>query len=379
MEKKKIGILFGGKSGEHEVSISSAMSIYNALDKNKYQITLVGIDKSGRWLLPEQTKLLAQAGDPRKIRLESSDQNVCPVPYESKNALISQNAKDRSRVESIGHFDVILPILHGTYGEDGTMQGLLELANVAYVGSGVLGSALGMDKDVSKRLFSAAGIPVVPWRLIRRATFERNPSDCVDEIVNELGLPFFVKPANAGSSVGVYKIKNISEAQTKIRQSLQYDHKVLCEKAIVARELEVSVLGNDNPKASIVGEIVPHHEFYSYEAKYLDENGAELLIPAKDLHPDLQEKIKSFAVCAFQAIECRGLARVDFFLDKTTGALYLNEINTIPGFTKISMYPKLWEASGISYSDLLDELIRLAEESHQQKINLLSFERKENS
>jgi D-alanine-D-alanine ligase len=266
-------------------------------------------------------------------------------------------------------FDVIVPILHGTYGEDGTIQGLLELANIPYVGSGVLGSAVGMDKDVARRLMRDAGIPVVPFKTIRKSEFIASPEKVINDVVAELGLPHFVKPANAGSSVGVNKVKTKDAALAQYQNAFSYDTKVLAEKAINARELECSVLGNHFPKASCVGEVIPKHEFYSYEAKYIDENGADLKIPA-EISPTVSARIQNLATQAFEILECRGMARVDFFMDKKTEELYLNEINTIPGFTKISMYPKMWEASGLKYSDLLDELIRLALEIHEEKSSL---------
>jgi D-alanine-D-alanine ligase len=272
------------------------------------------------------------------------------------------------------HFDVVLPILHGPNGEDGTMQGLMELANVPYVGSGVLGSALCMDKDVAKRVLRDAGIPVVPFLTVKRSAFQRDQKTFLDQAAKEFGYPYFVKPANMGSSVGVGKVKNEKEALEKFNKAFDYDSKVLVEKAVAARELECSVLGNDRPEASIVGEIVPLGEFYSYESKYVDENGAELLIPAPNLTASEIQEIQELAIRAFSALECAGMARVDFFKDKNTGELFLNELNTIPGFTPISMYPKLWDASGLPYPKLIDRLIELACERHEEKLrNKSSF------
>jgi len=356
MSKLKVGIIFGGKSGEHEVSIVSATSVAKALDPSRYEVTMIGIDKTGRWSLPDQKNILTHK-NVRELKLSQESKTVSLVPFQSDRQFLSMN---NSVANTPTHFDVIMPILHGTYGEDGTIQGLLELASLPYVGSGVLGSALGMDKDASKRLFHAANIPVVPWITLRKHEFQKNADKYLKQIENEFGFPFFVKPANMGSSVGVHKVKTKAEAADKINDAFLYDTKILVEKAISARELEVSILGNHEPKASIVGEIIPTHEFYSYEAKYLDENGAHLKIPAENISPEMTQKIQNLACQAFQALECRGLARVDFFLDKTTGELYLNEINTIPGFTSISMYPKLWEASGLTYPKLLDQLIQLA-------------------
>ena len=376
MAKIKVGIIFGGKSGEHEVSIVSATSVSRALDKAKYDVTMIGIDKTGRWTLPDPQSLLEHQNVPRLLKLNNEKKTVSFLPFEYDKQLlpIGEATQAMSAVDG-KQFDVIIPILHGTYGEDGTIQGLFELANIPYVGSGVLGSSLGMDKDVSKRLFQAAGIPVVPWRTLRKHDFKKNSKQILDQLEKEFSYPYFVKPANMGSSVGVHKVKARAEAEEKLQDAFQYDIKVLVEKAINARELEVSILGNHTPKASIVGEIIPNHEFYSYEAKYLDENGADLKIPAVDLSPKQITQLQSLAVKAFQSLECRGLARVDFFLDRNTNQIYLNEINTIPGFTSISMYPKLWEATGIPYVQLLDELIHLAMEFHQEKNELkTSFE-----
>jgi len=366
-EKLKVAIIFGGKSGEHEVSIVSATSVAKALDSSRYDVTMLGIDKTGRWTLVEKKKLIEHQSV-RDLILSQEKNSISLIPYEGEKQIVPLNSVSSGFTGS--KFDVIIPILHGTYGEDGTIQGLLELANIPYVGSGVLGSALGMDKDASKRLFQAAGIPVVPWITVRHHEFLKNENEILKAVENEFGFPVFVKPANMGSSVGVHKIKSKEEFFKKMKDAFQYDHKVLVEKAVLARELEVSILGNEEPRASIVGEIIPTHEFYSYEAKYLDENGAHLKIPAEGISSEMAQKIQEFACRAFQCLECRGLARVDFFLDKKTGELFLNEINTIPGFTSISMYPKLWEASGLSYSKLLDELIRLALEIHHKKNSL---------
>ena len=362
-KKLKVGLLFGGRSGEHEVSIASAMSVYRALDKNRYDVTLIGIDKDGRWLLPDPQAFLAHADRPMELRLAETAGSFGLVPYPAAHQIVAVEGS-RGQVPPL---DVILPILHGTFGEDGTIQGLLEIAQIPYVGSGVLGSALGMDKEVAARLFQAAGIPTVPSVCVRKGEFLTDRAGVEARLARELEFPFFVKPANAGSSVGVHKVKSAAELRPALEDAFTFDVKVLVQKGVAARELEVSVLGNDSPRASIVGEIVPTHDFYSYEAKYLDENGAALKIPAQDLDEDVAERARALAVKAFLTLECRGLARVDFFLDRDTGELFLNEINTIPGFTRISMYPKLWEASGLSYPALLDELIRLALESFAQR------------
>lgn len=364
MSKKiRVGIIFGGRSGEHEVSIASAMSVYNALDKSRYEVTLIGIDKDGRWLLPDPIPLLKNADNPMAVKLSKISGSYGLVPFPTENQIVPL---EKNSAAAPG-FDVIMPILHGTFGEDGTIQGMLEVAQIPYVGSGVLGSAVGMDKDIAAKLFAAAGIPTVPTLCVRKSEFTTNRTGVEERILRQFELPFFIKPANAGSSVGVHKVKTKEQLRPALEDAFSFDLKVLVQKAVDARELEVSVLGNESPRASIVGEIVPLHEFYSYEAKYIDENGAELKIPAQDLSEEITQKCRDLAVRAFQALECRGMARVDFFLDRKTGDLFLNEINTIPGFTKISMYPKLWGATGLNYSELLDELIRLAMEHFEQK------------
>lgn len=365
-KKIKVGLIFGGRSGEHEVSLASAMSVYNALDKNRYDVTLIAIDKEGRWLLPDTKALLAQADNPMLVKLAKTETTYSLVPYPSTKQLVALEPGH----PSADKFDVILPILHGTFGEDGTIQGLLELAQIPYVGSGVLGSAIGMDKDITQRLLAAAGIPTVPTACLHRASYSANPTEAQKQILKQFQLPFFVKPANAGSSVGVHKIKKAADLGPALDDAFSFDLKVLVQAGVNARELEVAVLGNDNPKASVVGEIIPRHEFYSYEAKYIDDNGAELCIPARDVPPTILEKAREWAIDAFRVLEGRGLARVDFFLDRDTQKLYLNEVNTIPGFTKISMYPKLWEASGVSYSELLDQLIQLALQYHGERHGL---------
>lgn len=365
-KKIKVGLIFGGRSGEHEVSLASAMSVYNALDKKRYDVTLIAIDKDGRWLLPDVKLLSAQAENPMLVKLSKTSGAYGLVPYPSSKQLV---AVDSGQVPT-GAVDVMLPILHGTFGEDGTIQGLLELAQIPYVGSGVLGSAIGMDKDVTGRLLQAAGIPTVPFVCLRKNDYVSDPKAVQAGLLKKFKPPFFIKPANAGSSVGVHKIKSTDQLPAALEDAFSFDVKVLAQEGINARELEVSVLGNDQPKASVVGEVIPTHEFYSYEAKYIDENGASFNIPAKDLPKNTSEQARTWACEAFKVLELRGMARVDFFLDKDSGKLYLNEVNTIPGFTKISMYPKMWEASGVSYSQLLDELIKLALEHHESRRQL---------
>ncbi len=366
VKKIRVGLMFGGRSGEHEVSIASALSVYNALDKNRYEVTMIGIDKDGRWLLPDPKLLLAQADAPMQIRLSDSRGSFALIPHPTSNQIVEVE-KNSGKIPAL---DIILPILHGTYGEDGTMQGLLEIAQIPYAGSGVLGSALAMDKEVAARLFQAAGIPTVPTLGLRKSEYLDDSTSTEVKILREFPFPFFVKPANAGSSVGVHKVKSAEQLRPALEDAFSFDTKILIQRGVQARELEVSVLGNESPRASIVGEIIPRHEFYSYEAKYLDENGAELKIPAENLSKAVIDQARSMAIKAFQTLECRGMARVDFFLDKVTGELFINEINTIPGFTRISMYPKLWEASGLNYTELLDEVIRLAIENFQTKKSL---------
>lgn len=383
MEKKRIAIVFGGKSGEHEVSLVSAMCVYEALDKSKYDVALIGIDKRGRWTLPDPKWLLDQRNRPREIRLDQAPVNVALLPARSAGSL--QVVEDVCGRAALVHgagagglsapIDVVIPILHGTNGEDGTIQGLLELAGLPYVGCGVLGSAMCMDKDIAKRVLRDAGIPVVPFLTARKVHWARYPDQVMDAAEKAFGYPYFVKPANAGSSVGVHKIKSRDLAVQQIGDSFRYDSKLLIEQAVVARELEVSVLGNHEPKASIVGEVVPRHEFYSYEAKYMDGDGADLKIPAEGLSTEKIREIQEIAVKAFLTLECTGMARVDFFIDSLSGQLYLNELNTIPGFTPISMYPKLWAASGLGYAQLLDRLVELALERAKEKSELrTSFE-----
>lgn len=365
-QKLRIGLLFGGRSGEHEVSLASAISVYKALDKSRYDVTMIGIDRDGRWLLPDPQALLAHADRPMLVKFAKSEAAYGLVPYPAEQQMVALQPSSATSPK----FDVILPILHGTYGEDGTVQGLLELASIPYAGSGVLGSSIGMDKDIAGRLFALAGINTVPTVCVRRHEYQAQPKIVMEQLFAEFEFPFFVKPANAGSSVGVHKVKSRDGLKAALDDAFQFDTKLLVQKGIDARELEVAVLGNEEPRASIVGEIVPKHEFYSYEAKYIDANGAELHYPAENVPADTIDKVRDWAVRAFKAIECRGMARVDFFLDRKTGALYINEINTIPGFTSISMYPKLWDASGVKYPELLDELIRLALAHAQERKGL---------
>jgi D-alanine-D-alanine ligase len=348
MKKLTIGIIFGGKSAEHEVSLQSAKNVYGAIDKEKYQPLLIAIDKEGRWLLADEARFLINDGDPRLIGLQQSQARVTLAP-ECRGAL-SSLVTGRSGPA----IDVAFPLLHGPMGEDGTVQGLLKLAGIPFVGSGILGSAVGMDKEVMKRLLRDAGIPIARFRALRAG--EAIPDFA--EVVADLGLPLFVKPANMGSSVGVSKVTDEAGYVGAVEEAFAFDLKVIVEEMVAGREIECSVLGNSRPIASGIGEIKANHDFYSYEAKYIDENGAALEIPAQ-LPPEVVEAARQLAIATFTTLCCEGLGRVDMFLRPDCG-LVVNEINTMPGFTRISMYPKLWEAAGIPYTELIDRLITLA-------------------
>ena len=354
MKKLRVGILFGGRSGEHEVSLTSATSIIAAMDPDKYEVVPIGITHEGRWLLGSSSEKLLPGvlahGKPVTVTTEPGRQGLMPLETNSTSP------------ETL---DVVFPVLHGTFGEDGTVQGLLELAGLPYVGAGVLGSAVGMDKDVMKRLFREAKLPAIPWVALRRGEWQSQPEKFRRLIEKKFRYPVFVKPANLGSSVGISKVHNRKELGPAIELACSYDSKVLVERAIRGREIECSVLGNDKPEASVPGEVIPVNEFYDYEAKYVKE-GSELVIPAK-LNARKTREVQQLALRAFQAAECAGMARVDFLLDRRTEKLFLNEINTIPGFTPISMYPKLWEASGLPYPKLIDRLIELALERQREK------------
>jgi D-alanine-D-alanine ligase len=354
-KKIRVGILFGGRSAEHEVSLQSAKNIIDAIDTNKYEVVPIGINKKGQWHLNEQRQFLLPAVESGLPELPEKGENLALVPGKEDEQLVALSGQQR-----LGPLDVIFPVLHGPFGEDGTVQGLLKLANVAFVGAGVLGSAVGMDKDVMKRLLRDAGIPVARFIAANRYSSKQIG---FDEVRARLGVPLFVKPANLGSSVGISRVNDLEEFERAVREAFHYDHKILIEECIKGREIECSVLGNDNPIASVPGEILPRHEFYSYEAKYLDENGAALEIPAK-LPSETSERIRQLAIKTFTVLCCEGMARVDFFL-RNGEEIIVNEINTIPGFTRISMYPKLWEATGITYSELIDRLIQLALERFQ--------------
>jgi len=353
VKKLRVAVIFGGKSGEHEVSIASAASIFRNLDPTRYEAVPIRIEKDGRWMLTAEPPTSISAAE-----VHHQTQTEALQPIEPTTALSGDAV------------DVVFPVLHGPYGEDGTVQGLLELANVPYVGAGVLGSAVGMDKAAMKTMFLARGLPVGPYTVVLRHEWTRDPEGIQARVEAELRYPVFVKPANLGSSVGISKAKNAGELVAAVALAFEFDRKIVIEAAIPKpREIECAVLGNDEPQASIPGEIIPLREFYDYEAKYMDANGSRLEIPAR-LSEDQTRDVQRLAVEAFRAVDSAGLSRVDFLLAGETGELFLNEVNTLPGFTTISMYPKLWEASGLPYAELLDRLITLALERHAQKQQL---------
>jgi D-alanine-D-alanine ligase len=352
-KRLRVGVLFGGRSGEHEVSLASAAAVIRGMDPDKYEPVPIGITKEGHWLVG----VGAQKMLPEVLK---GGQRVMMTADPTDAALVRLDGSGGGQ-----RLDVVFPVMHGTFGEDGTIQGLLDLAGLPFVGAGVLGSAIGMDKDVAKRLLQVAKIPVVPWIAVHRADWERSPKEIKRSVERKFKYPVFVKPATLGSSVGMTKVHSREEFAPALHLASEFAMKILVEKAMVAREIEVAILGNSEPAASIPGEIVPHREFYDYAAKYLEE-GTQLLIPAK-LKPGQVKKIQAFALAAFRALELSGMARVDFFVEKEGGKIFLNEVNTIPGFTSISMYPKMWEASGISFRELIDKLIDLALEQHAEK------------
>jgi D-alanine-D-alanine ligase len=358
----KIGVLYGGRSGEHDVSLCSAASVVAALDKSKYDVVAIGIDRDGRWYVQDQPEIVVDKAFGKILSLKKRGLWLVNH-FEQKNKLYIYNLETSGEKVFV---DVVFPVLHGTYGEDGTLQGLLELAMVPYVGVDVAGSAVGIDKDIAKRLLKEAGIPVVPWITVGKHDWLEHPKNILNHALNQLSLPLFVKPLCTGSSVGIKKVKVKKELADAIDYALQFDTRIMIEAGIDCREIECAVLGNEHPQASIPGEILPQHEFYSYEAKYLDPQGAQMNIPAK-LPAKLSAAIRQCAVAGFKALNCNSMARVDFFLEKKTNQFYLNEINTLPGFTSISMYPKLWAATGIQYSELLDHLVDLALTRHREK------------
>jgi D-alanine-D-alanine ligase len=361
--KIRIGVIFGGRSGEHEVSLMSARSVNAALDPEKYEVVMIGITKSGRWITGNVAAAL-ESGTPEMARMAA----LLPDPESSGLMELELSESQPARLSAVASLDVVFPVLHGPFGEDGTMQGLLELAGIPYIGAGVVGSAVGMDKAIFKAVMEAHGIPILPWKLILASEWRVRPRAVLEESEQTLEYPIFAKPANLGSSVGIRKCTNRSELQAGLNEAARFDRRLILEQGISARELEVSVLGNDRPIASVVGEIRPLREFYDYVAKYVDDD-SELIIPA-DIDTELADHIRAVAVRAYKAIDCAGLARADFLLDNNSGQVFINELNTIPGFTRISMYPKLWEASGVGYSELLDRLVELALERSREKSEL---------
>jgi len=391
MKKIRVGILFGGRSGEHEVSLLSAASVLAAIDRKKYDVVPIGITKEGRWVTAGHAEKLLdggasskalRAGDPDATQpaavLRRGESVLVPpvpsealVPFEREVGAVAESSASHAGPEQVLSVDVIFPVLHGTFGEDGTIQGLFELASIAYVGSGVLGSAAGMDKDAMKRLFASVKLPMVKWVTFLRGEWEKNPRKVRAKIEASVRYPVFVKPANLGSSVGITKAHHAKELGPAIEMAAQFDRKIVVEQGVggkkgKARELEVAVLGNDTPEASVVGEVVPGKEFYDYEAKYLSE-GSDLIVPAK-LTKAQTKQVREMAIAAFKACDCAGLARVDFLMEPAkSGRIYVNEINTLPGFTSISMYPRLWAASGVPYPQLIDRLLALAMERRADK------------
>lgn len=376
--KLRVGVLFGGRSSEHEISLRSALTIMSAMDRERYEIVPVGIDHDGRWYLESDAlKVLAEA-TPNLAALSAGDTPVTLLPHPDNHSLVIAPDASGSNLGAIartggvaaGPIDVVFPVLHGTYGEDGTVQGLLELAGIPYVGAGVMASAIGMDKDVQKRLMRAARIPVVDYHAIERADWREHPA-LARSLARDLGYPVFVKPNAIGSSIGVSKVKRAAELEAALEDAFQYDRKVLIEAACVGREFEVAVLGNDHPEATVPGEVVVKggHDFYSYESKYVDPEGSETRIPAP-LPRAVAARVSAMAARAFKALSMRGMARVDFLASRDLKRIYVNEVNTIPGFTSISMYPKLWEASGLPLPRLIDRLIELALEEHRERRSL---------
>jgi D-alanine-D-alanine ligase len=371
MKKLRIGIIYGGRSGEHEVSLASAAAVFANLDPARYEAIAIRIEKDGKWTLPEQPPTLLSAADVIQARgLDPADaaRETHVVARPGGDTLITIDHGSRA-VTGLA-LDVVFPVLHGPYGEDGTVQGLLELANVPYVGAGVLASSVGMDKAAMKLVFAAKGLPICDYEVVLKRDWRRDERAIMNTLVTTLGFPVFVKPANLGSSVGISKAKHATELRAAMNLAAEFDRKIVVEAAVPgAREIECAVLGNDEPEASVPGEIVPSREFYDYESKYIDGDGSTLLIPAPLSEPQ-RDEIRALALAAYKAIDCAGMARVDFLMARASGIVYLNELNTIPGFTTISMYSKMWAASGVSYPALLDRLIALAVERHADKQQL---------
>ena len=369
IKKIRVGIIFGGRSGEHEVSFCSASSIIKAIDKDKYTVVPIGITKEGRWISPRDSELALQSG-----KIEGKNTVILLNDSFSKSLVCIDNNQRLDKSSALEKLDVIFPVLHGPYGEDGTVQGLLELANIPYVGAGVAASAISMDKDLMKIIFQQKNLPILKWMTIKRKEWQKDKEKILSLIQNGFGYPLFVKPTNLGSSVGITKVHKKEELEKAIDLASSYDRKILIEKGLEeVREIECGVLGNDGPRASVVGEVKPAGEFYDYDSKYIDKE-TQLIIPA-DLPDEVSQEVQRIALRAFKAVDAAGMARVDFFVSKKENKIYLSEINTIPGFTSVSMYPRLWEASGISYPELIDRLIQLALERHQdKKQNKISYD-----
>jgi D-alanine-D-alanine ligase len=368
-KKIKVGLIFGGRSGEHEVSFCSATSIIKAIDKDKYTVVPIGITKEGRWISPQDSELALQSG---KIEGKST---VTLLNNPSGTALVRIDNNQRlDKSSTLEKLDVIFPVLHGTYGEDGTVQGLLELTDVPYVGAGVAASAISMDKDLMKIIFQQRDLPILKWLTIKRKEWQKDKEKVLSLIQNNFEYPLFVKPTNLGSSVGITKVHKKEELDKAIDLAASYDRKILIEEGLEeVREIECGVLGNDEPQVSVVGEVRPAGEFYDYDSKYIDKE-TQLIVPT-DLPEEVSGKVQQIALLAFKAVDAAGMARVDFFVSKKENKIYLSEINTIPGFTSVSMYPRLWEASGVSYPELIDRLIQLALERHQdKKQNKISYD-----
>ncbi len=375
--KIRVGVLFGGRSGEHEISLRSALTVISAIDRSRYEIVPIAIGRDGRWYLETDAITMLGKAAPRLAALKRTGLPISLLPYPDSRALVSNPANGRSAIQMnsaakamLSPLDVVFPVLHGTFGEDGTIQGLLDLAGVPYVGAGVLGSAIGMDKDVQKRLLRDSGLPVVRYAAVRDIDYRENPAT-VRRLAADLGWPVFVKPNALGSSIGITCVKSARQLPKALEEAFRYDRKALIEAACQGRELECAVLGNERPQASIVGEIVVRSRdgFYSYQSKYVDDDGAAIEIPAS-LPSAAAERIRELALAAFTTLELRGMARVDFLARSDLSEIYINEVNTIPGFTSISMYPKLWETSGLPLPKLIDRLIALALEDHRARRRL---------
>ena len=370
VKKLRVGIIYGGRSGEHEVSIASAAAVVQNLDKQRYEAIPIRIEKDGRWIIADRLPASSSAAEVieqsrAQTRLGRGGREAHLVAHPGDEQIMTIERGSSPAITGLA-LDVVFPVLHGPYGEDGTVQGLLELANIPYVGAGVLASAVGMDKAVAKSVFAAKAIPQVNYLVVLRSEWIAGPAKIRTEVSSKLGYPVFVKPANLGSSVGISKAKSDSDLPAAIDTAAEFDRKIVIEAAVPnAREIEIAVLGNDIPDVSVPGEVVPSREFYDYEAKYLDTD-SKTIIPA-DLPAHVTAEVKRLAVEVFRALDCAGMARVDFLMDRSTGKLYVNEINTIPGFTTISMYSKMWAASGVAYPELLDRLITLARERHAEK------------